>query len=172
MGVVTTFLVRWSGGWTDLTNGASPRSEAFLSVGAVMSQPEALRLAQSQLDIFGTVSEKLTVGVVADAVQNPAVPFIGFKVGDDVEAPSIVDGTPVTWRVGGISISENTENNGEVTVTPTLINQNGQWMPDAESAALQAAKKLANGTLGGSAKVAQPPSPADKGIPISSLAGT
>lgn len=164
MAGANVLLVRWAGGWTERAVAGPKRTEAMLSIGATKSLPEAGRVADAQLAHYAQLQRVITVGTVPDeTVAEPVAFYTGMHVGDRLSAPdgsSADPDTQVPWRVGAITVQEDNAT-GIATTTPTLIvptaSPGAQLGIDVGDAIFQAVKKMANGSIFGQSKVAQPP---------------
>lgn len=143
-----TMLVRWIGGWTEASAPTGTiRREATLGLGAQQSEAEALRLAQSQLDIFA--NPRTEVAIDPRPMGPDDTPWLAYRVGDYVSAPDWA-GTPTDQRV--LSLGASVDDNGQLTFSAEL---HDRILGDRERTE-QALKKMSNGTLRGASKVATP----------------
>jgi hypothetical protein len=114
----TAFLVRWHGGWREVTATTSyRRTEAMLSLGALQSIQEVDRVAGAELDgQFARFREQVTLEhrpmTVAEA------PYVEYRPGDTIWAPGFAAGTYAPYKVLGMSIRE--DDNGELEIVPTV----------------------------------------------------
>lgn len=146
--ITNSLLVLWHGGWRERTDfsaiSAHVRVEGLLGLGSIQSPQEADRIADAQLAIFATPQVEITVGT--DPVGAADAPYLGYQLGDTVVIDSVAE------RVIGISVSE--DDDGVLTFVPQLRDS----LPDEQDRLNLTVKKMANGTLGGSAKPATPAS--------------
>lgn len=148
MAVVTTLLVRWAGGWTEVEwPGASERREGFLSLGDVQSLDEVERVALGVLGRLHLPQEVVTATV--EPTSSADQPYIAYRVGDYVTA---ADGTgsPSSQRVRGITTTE------DVDGDPVFVPQLNDALLEAEERLLLAVKRLANGSMAGNSASAAP----------------
>lgn len=151
MSIVNAMLVRWSGGYTWATVAGSidayGRREGYLAV-AASSRDEALRIADALL------ANRATPDVAVTAVLEPTgtgdVPYADFGVGDYLNAPDAA-GAVASQRVVSLTVSE--DEHGNSRFVPELTSQRKVQ----EEAAQRWLKRMANGTLGGTAESATPP---------------
>lgn len=141
--IVTTGLVRHEGGWTEVQNGAGITAlgfdiEGLIVVDHIPSLPEVLKQAQAQLDLFAVGQTEITVGL-ADYDDS-------FGLGDLVE----VDGTE--RRVMIQTYSRDPDRTGRIIQIPQV----GDVIDTPERRWSRSIKKMSNGTLGGTAKIASP----------------
>lgn len=145
-------LVRWNGGWHEVTLPASisthGRRVGLLSL-SVDSLQEAIRIAEKQLAIFGNQRGELSIGLepanvddLLDPLTTTDLPYWQFYVGDVLGSPS--------QRVVQLSVKE--DDDGNVTYAPVL----NDVLMAAEERWEQAIKKMDDGTMRGDSKVATP----------------
>lgn len=117
----SVLLVRWNGGWHEVVSQSAElaygRREGFLSLGAVQSVGEAVRLAEAELeDQFGKIRQQST------AEHRPAdlteVPYVGYKPSDLITTPDFNGTGTDVLPVQAMAVSEDAE--GVVTFVPTL----------------------------------------------------
>jgi hypothetical protein len=137
-------LVRWSGGWDSV--GPNGR-EATLGLGALQSREEMQRVATAQLADINDVRTQITAQAAPTGAAD--TPVSAFGVGDLVAVPDW-NGAPVSVRV--LSITGALDDDGYLTWSLDLKDR----ILDARERAEQSDKKMANGTLRGASKVAQP----------------
>jgi len=158
MPLVTSALVRWAGGWSEVTNptavAAHGRVEGLLGLGALSSPAEVLRVADAQLATFGNPREEINAGI--EPVDTTDTPYLAFRPGDVVTVPDST-GTPTAERVVAMTVSVD-DATGRVIFTPTLRDR----LLDQSVRLAQATKKMINGTFGGASQVAQPVVPVAK----------
>jgi hypothetical protein len=149
--VINALLVRWSNGWHEIAvaPGAGGRCEAMLGLGAVQSISELERVAGQQLGIYA----QTRVAIAADFTPRDAteLPYLSYGVGDVITVPAMAGGT-AQERL--ISLTVNEDDDGMVTFAPEMKDV---LLSRAEKFD-QAIKKMSDGTLGGTSKVAQPAS--------------
>lgn len=149
--ITNALLIRWSGGWAERVNAASVtthgRREAVLGLGAVQSIDEVYRIADEQLEIYASPREQISADI--EPMSDTDTPYLGFTVGDTITVPDST-GTPSAERVIAITVSE--DEDGHVTYAPELHDV----ILGMQERFGQNLKKLANGTLRGDSKVAQP----------------
>jgi len=145
-------LVRWVGGWSEVSRGPSitdfGRVEGLLGLGAVGSQPEMYRVAAGQLDVYQNPREEIDTGL--EPVDDTDSPYLAFLVGDTVTLPGREFGT-LTERCVEIAVNED-NSTGRATLNPTFKDV----VLNAQERFSQSIKKMTNGTLGGTSKVATP----------------
>ena len=149
--ITNVLLVRWHGGWHEVTSAASVavhgRKEGTLGLGAVQSIPEVERVARQQLEVNADPRTEITAAV--EPVDATDTPYVGFRPGDTVTVPT-VDGGTTTERVVAMTVSQ--DENGTLTFAPELRDV---LLEERERFAV-ALKKMANGTLSGTSPVASP----------------
>jgi len=147
-------LVRWSGGWHEVTDPASiaanGRREAMLSLGAVQSVGELERIAAKHLELFGRVRSQITADT--EPIGDSDTPYWAYKPGDTITVPD-ADGTPVRERV--VSMRVSVDQDGNLAFTPQLKD----LVLEEEERFDQTIKKMTNGTFGGSAASSTPAGP-------------
>lgn len=116
------FLVRWVGGWLEVTNPpaitAHGRREAFLDLSAQQSEYEAQRLAQAQLGAVAGVRTETAIDV---APLGPAdQPFVAYGTGDYIDVPNW-DGTALATRV--VAIAGAVDDDGQLSFSVDLSDQ-------------------------------------------------
>lgn len=117
----SVLLIRWNGGWHEYKSLTAlsefGRSEAFLSLGAVQSVPEARRLAKAEIENqFGKYREQITAEHRPEGLSQ--VPYVAYKPGDSkITAPTYTGGTD-EYEVTSMTVSE--DENGVVTFVPTI----------------------------------------------------
>lgn len=147
-------LARWPGGWTSLdapsSVGAHGRNQAFLALGAVSDMTEVIRILTAQLGVFALPRDAYTVATMP--IDDTDAAYLAYHVGDTitVQHPNIPGGE-IAERVVSITVSEDVDT-GRAILTPSLKD----LLLSAEDQFAQAIKALANGSLRGQAKVAQP----------------
>lgn len=144
-------LVRWFYGWSEVRDdaaiAANGRREALLGIGAAHSREEMVRVAQSQLAIFADTRTEISADVVP--VDETDTPYLGFNIGDTITVPGM-DGTPTAERVMAVTVSE--DDNGYLTYAPEIKDV----ILGRQERQAQTIKKMADGTLDGASKPAQP----------------
>lgn len=150
--MINALLVRWDGGWSEVTRGDSiasfGRTEAVLGLGVITSYTEMTRVAAGQLDVYANPREQITTAVLPVAAGDDA--YSSFAVGDTVTVPARLGGTTVE-RCMEISVSEDNAT-GRAQLSPTFADV----ILATEEAFGQALKKMTNGTIAGTSKVATP----------------
>jgi hypothetical protein len=151
--MINALLVRYAGGWHEVTDPAAitthGRREALLGVGALPSTPEVERVARQQL--AHNAAPKVAIAAGYQPRTADELPYLSWAVGDTVTLPGM-DGTPRAERVVALTVSE--DDDGRVTFAPELADVAMSAIARWE----QALKKMADGTLGGTSRVAQPAS--------------
>lgn len=166
MALVNALLVRWSAGYTWVTDSASilayRRREAYLSAAAT-SEAEAVRIATALL------ADRASPGVGTQATLEPSggadSPYVDFRVGDWVTAPDQTE-TPASVRVTSLTVTEDDEGN------PVFVPELGTIREERDRANQRALKRMANGSLGGtveSATTARSPIPERRRPPTAPL---
>lgn len=122
------FLVRWNGGWHEVTAPASigvfGRLEGMLSLGAQQSVTEAERVAGHELETFSVLREQSTLEHAPLAITE--APYVAYKPADRITAPDF-DGNPQTFRTIAMTVAEDDDGNlgfvpivGDATVDLTF----------------------------------------------------
>jgi len=149
--VINTLLVRWAGGWREVTDAAAVaahgRHESLLGLGAVASTTEVDWAATQVLTYW--VNGQTQISADLRPSSDDDTPYTAFGVGDTVTVPGRTGGS-LAERVIALTVAE--DDNGELT-----------WAPDLKGVLLsaserfeQALKKMADGTLSGQSKTATP----------------
>lgn len=150
--MINALLVRWNGGWSEVTRGGSigtfGRTEAVLGLGAISSYTEMARVAAGQLDVYANPREEINTAVLPVGPTDDA--YLSFGVADTVTVPARLGGSTVEKCIE-ISISEDNDT-GRAQVSPTFHDV----ILAREEAFGQALKKMTNGTVAGTSKVATP----------------
>lgn len=150
--ITTALLVRWGNGWHDVASDAAVlahgRKEAALGLGAAQSLAEVDTVARQQLAIFGDPRTEIAcdLAVRSDSER----PFVAFGTADRVAVPDLPGRPPANQRIQAITATMDDE--GVVTYAVELADV---LLTERERFA-ESIKKMANGTLGGDSKVAQP----------------
>lgn len=152
--IVTALLVSWTGGWHDVTDAGAVarwgRKEAMLGLGAVEELSEVETVSREQLVTFGDPLTEISCDTFP--VGEPDTPYVGYRPGDMVTVPGRAGNPPLAERVQ--SITATMDDDGRVTYATELRDV---LMDDRERFA-ENLTKLANGSIGGYSKVAQPTS--------------
>jgi hypothetical protein len=143
---VNALLVRWVGGWTEVARGGR-RREACLGLGAEQTYDEARRIANVQLD--NLADPRTEVAVDPKPRDETELPFLAFRPGDFISAADW-DGAMAEQRV--LSLGCAVDDNWMITYS---IELHDRILGERERTE-QAMKKMTNGTLRGSSKVATP----------------
>jgi hypothetical protein len=150
--IVTAVLVRWTEGWHDVTDTAAVsrwgRKEAMLGLGAVQSLSEVETVSREQLAIFGDPLTEISCDTFP--VGPADTPYIAYRPGDRVVVPDVPGKAPAAERVQAITVTM--DDNGHVTYATDLRDV----LMDERERFAETLTKMANGTLGGYSKVAQP----------------
>jgi hypothetical protein len=145
---VNTLLVRWIGGWTEVSEpSGGARREAVLGLGAQQSAAEAQRVAYAQL--LTILDPRTEVAADIRPMAADDFPWIAYRVGDSVTVGDW-NMAPADQRV--ISLGASVDDNGMVTYSAEL---HDRILGERERAE-QSMKKMINGTLRGASKVATP----------------
>lgn len=150
--ITTALLVRWAGGWHEVTRPASitahGRKEAALGLGASQSVAEVETVAGQQLAIFGDPRTEIAGDYAPRS--DSELPFVAFGTADRIAVPDMPPRPPANQRVQAITATMDDE--GVVTyaieLADVLLSERERFD--------ETLKKMANGTLGGDSKVAQP----------------
>lgn len=150
--IVTALLVRWTGGWHDVTDAGAVtrwgRKEAMLGLGAVEELSEVETVSREQLAIFGDPLTEISCDTLP--VGEPDTPYVAYRPGDTVTVPNRAGRPPVPERVQSITVTM--DEDGRVTYATELRDV----LMDERERFAENLTKLANGSLGGYSKVAQP----------------
>jgi hypothetical protein len=149
--MINTLLVRWAGGWREVTDSAAVanhgRHEALLGLGAVGSTTEVDWAARQILTFWVEGQTQITADLRPSSAAD--TPYEAFDIGDTVTVPARTGGASVE-RVVALTVAE--DDNGQLT-----------WAPDLKAVHLsaterfeQALKKMADGTFAGQSKTATP----------------
>ena len=155
---VNCFLVKSAKGWSERKNtssiGAVGRNEARLDLGALQVQVEIDRVADGQLRDFAKVKEQLTH--IIEYRDDVAKPYLNYREGDSVTTYDS-RGDVTTERILGFTGSVDNAT-GQLLIAPVVAD----ILLPAETAVLNAAKKMIPGTINGQSKAAQPVVPRHK----------
>lgn len=163
MAVVTTLLVRWAGGFHEVSwPGAPERHEGFLSAGNLASVEEVERVALGLLGRMHEEQEQVTVSQEPVGVGD--TPYFAYGVGDYVTAPDST-GAATSQRVRSFTVKE--DGQGDPVFTPQLRDA----MLETEDRLLRALKRMANGSMQGRTDAAAPASSTQAGQAPQSQAG-
>jgi len=150
MALVNAILIHWSGGYRTAQNAPSiaayGRHEAFLELGSANSEEEVDRIAG---DLLGVRGEPEVATTVAMEPAGGDRPYEDFGVGDWLTCPDEA-GTPTSFRVNGLAVSEDPE--GQPVFVPELRTK----QQSVDTHQQRWLKRMANGALGGSTNVARP----------------
>jgi hypothetical protein len=151
-------LVRWTRGWAERAAPAAigtwGRREGLLGLGAIGFIEEAYRISDRLLETFADVREQITADAVP--VDDSDTPYTAYLPGDVVTVPGR-DGTPTAERVVAATVAE--DDDGYITYAVEFHDV----IFEHQVAVDQWLKKMANGTLGGQAKVGSPATYGDAG---------
>lgn len=154
--IVTALLVSWTGGWHDVTDAGAVtrwgRKEAMLGLGAVEELSEVETVSREQLVTFGDPLTEISCDTFP--VGEPDTPYVGYRPGDMVTVPGRAGNPPLPERVQ--SITATMDDDGRVTYATELRDV----LMDERERFAENLTKLANGSIGGYSKVAQPTSTA------------
>lgn len=171
MGVATLLLVRYDGGYFEVSDAAAVaawgRKEGFVQLGSVADVDEATRVATAILAFQKEPTVATTMGIEPTGTGDD--PYADYTVGDSITAPD-VDGTPTTQRVVSLTVTEDADS--EVG----FVNELKSSFLVADEAFNRQLKKLLNGSMRGQTQAANPlpTSPvtrADVGDSLSALRG-
>jgi hypothetical protein len=141
--LANSLLIRWVGGWDETVDTASVasvgRREATLSLGAVQSLNEALRIGAEQLSIYAATRSQVTADI--EPVNDADTPYLSYTVGDTITVPD-ESGTPTAERVVAITVSE--DEDGRITYAPEL----NDLILLAQDRLAERIRKLSTGTAG------------------------
>lgn len=141
-------LVRWSAGWSAVDAASSEAGrEVLLGLGAVQSVDEMQRVAHAQLNDLIDHRTEIAADVVPMGLDD--MPVLAYMVGDLINVPNW-DGTTIETRV--LSIAGNLDENARLSWAVELKDR----LLDERERTEQSSKKMINGTLRGSSKVATP----------------
>lgn len=148
---INVLMVEYMGGWLEVVDTDSVarygRAEALLGLGYIANKAEAERVATEQLAIYANRRTAITAELLPRGL--PDTPYVGFRLGDVLTVPDI-DGTPADERVVGISVSQDSD--GEMSYALDLKDT----VLEEQERFAQALKKMSDGTIGGTSKVAAP----------------
>lgn len=147
----TALLVRDAEGWFWVETDAQPRIEGLLVIDHIVTRGEAVNQARAQLAEFAQGQTQITVGI--DPVDSQ--PLRDWRVGDSVW----VDGA--MRRVMAVTAQMDPDRPGRVTWVPQL----GDIIESISVRTARAQKKMTNGTLGGTSKIASPLSGVPAAVP-------
>lgn len=139
-------LVRWAGGWS-VIDAYAPGREVLLGLGALQATEEMTRVATAQLAEIQDIRDEIAADVIP--IGKVDQPVTAFGVGDYITVPDHL-GNPTDERV--ISIGGNLDDNARLSWSVELKDR----LLDERERAEQAQKKMINGTLRGTSKVATP----------------
>jgi hypothetical protein len=150
--ITTALLVRWTNGWHDVTSAAAVaahgRKEAALGLGASQDLNEVNTVSAQQLAIFGNSRTEIACDVFPRT--DAETPFIGYSTADRITVPDVPGRPPSNERIQAIGATM--DEDGRVTYAVELRDV----LLDERERFAQVLTKMANGTLGGDSRVAQP----------------
>lgn len=154
MTLANVLLVRYAYGWHEVVDAASVaaygRHEAFLSLGAAQSTAEVERVAAALFTVQAAPRVSTTVGLEPTGAGDD--PYVDFDVADYVTAPDET-GAPAPQRVLGLTVTEDAEGN------PVFAPELSSLADELDSRLQRWLKRMADGTLGGTAESATPAAP-------------
>lgn len=143
-------LIRSPLGWHELTRDASiaayERIETEVGLGALSTLPEVYRVTEGIFDEHDAPREEVNATVASGG----PTPYIDYDLADTITVPDS-DGAPVVRPVVTITV-DHTAGSDSVDVAPTL----GEVILPPDARAMQAVKKMIEGTGSGRFKEAQP----------------
>lgn len=150
--ITTALLVRWTNGWHDVTSAAGVaahgRKEAALGLGASQDINEVNTVANQQLAIFADPRTEIATDLwPRDAADTP---YVAFTTADRVMVPDLPGQPPSREVVQAITVTQ--DEDGNVTYAAELRDV----LLDERERFAETLTKMANGTLGGDSRVAQP----------------
>lgn len=146
MASVTVLLQLWGRGWREETAPVvehNLRIEALLGTGAIDTETEASTVALGQLDIYALGPDAETVAV--EPVGQADTPWLSHRPGELVTLESrdeVVESLAMTRDPG--------------TGLVRYVAELGTHVDTPEERQALTAKKMSNGTIGGTSRVAQP----------------
>jgi hypothetical protein len=150
--ITTALLVRWTGGWHDVGSAAGiaahGRKEAALGLGASQDLGEVNTVANQQLAYFADPRTEIAADLAPR--DDTDTPFVAFATADRVMVPDLPGRPASRERIQAITASM--DDDGRVTYAVELRDV----LLDERERFDESIKKMANGTLGGDSKVAQP----------------
>jgi hypothetical protein len=149
--IVTSLLVRWTDGWHEVTSPAAAvhgRKEAALGLGASQDLAEVETVAGQQLAIFADPRSEIATDLWPR--DNTEVPFVAFGTADRLVVPDLPGHPPSREVVQAITVTQ--DEDGNVTYAAELRDV----LLDERERFAETLTKMANGTLGGDSRVAQP----------------
>lgn len=160
MAVTNALLVRYGGGWTEVTLPASiaahGRREGMLSVGAIEAKATAEHVARKVLAQLAGPRSSATVGF--DPVDVTDTPYFGFDVGDYVIVDAEFAGT-ASERIRAVTVTEDDDG-------PIFVPELRDIAAIADARIARWLKGMINGALNGQTNAHSPsPSPGNPGGP-------
>jgi hypothetical protein len=150
--IVTSLLVKWSEGWHEVASLTGiamwGRKEATLGLGAAQSVDEVNTVGTQQLTIFADPRTEIACDVAPRT--EAETPIAGYTAGDTIIVPDRTGQPPIRERIQAITAT--VDEDGRVTYAVELRDV----LLDEQERMAESIAKMANGTLGGDSKVAQP----------------
>lgn len=150
---VNAALIRTALGWHERTRDASiaayERIETEVGLGALSTVVEAYRVTDGIFDAHAAPREEVNATVASGG----PIPYLDYDLADAITVPDS-DGVPVVRPVVTITV-DHSAGSDSVDVAPTL----GDVILPPDARAMQAVKKMIEGTGGGRFKEAQPVPP-------------
>lgn len=150
--ITTALLVRWANGFHDVTSAAGVaahgRKEAALGLGAAQDINEVNTVANQQLAYFADPRTEIAGDLFPlDATDTP---YLAFVVADRVKVPDLPGRPASNERIQALTVTQ--DEDGRVTYAVELRDV----LLDEREKFADTLTKMANGTLGGDSRVAQP----------------
>jgi hypothetical protein len=150
--IVTALLVRWENGWHEVNYppgiAAWGRKEGTLGLGASKSITEVDTVSTQQLVYFADPRTEIAIDLMP---RNAAdTPIVAFNTADRIVVPDTPGRPPTREQVQAITATM--DDDGRVTYAVELRDV----LLDERERFAETLTKMANGTLGGDSKVAQP----------------
>lgn len=152
--ITTALLVRWQDGWHEVNNPAGVaawgRKEATLALGAATNVTEVDTVAAQQLGIFVDPRTEIAGDVYPRGDSD--TPFVAYNTADRLVVGDTPGRPPANQQIQAITAVA--DDDGHVTYAVELRDV----LLTGRERFAETVAKMANGTLGGDSKVAQPTS--------------
>ncbi len=150
--ITTALLVRWFDGWHEVNYAPGitkwGRKEATLGIGASKSIVEVDTVSRRQLEIFFDPRTEIAGDVFPRGEAD--MPIVAFTTADRIVVPDTPGRPPSNERVQSITATQ--DDDGRVTYAVELRDV----LLDERERFAETIAKMANGTLDGNSRVAQP----------------
>jgi hypothetical protein len=155
MPVINALLVRWEGGWVDMpyAEATGRRREATLSIGNIKAPFQAISVARDTLNQMNSNSERVIAGI--HPIDENQTPYVQWRPTPNVHLsfPNW-DGTSTPQKLVAITVSQDDES-AVIMYAPELKDA----FTDYAERIQRWLKRMSNGAVGGSSRIASPERP-------------